>query len=90
MNSYSQALNFLFEELPYYQRKGKKSMKLDLSKIELFSKELNYPHNNIKTIHVAGTNGKGSVTHIIASILQSKGLKVGIYSSPHLIDFKEK
>jgi len=90
MNSYSQALNFLFEELPYYQTKGKKSIKLDLSKIELFSKELNYPHNNIKTIHVAGTNGKGSVTHIIASILQSKGLKVGIYSSPHLIDFRER
>ena len=88
MNSYNQALNFLFDQLPYYQRQGSASLKFDLSNIESFVNRLNNPHKKIKTIHVAGTNGKGSVSHIIASILQSKGLKVGIYSSPHLIDFR--
>ena len=90
MDSYSQALKFLFDQLPYYQRQGGAVLKFDLSNIESFVNRLNNPHKKIKTIHVAGTNGKGSVSHIIASILQSKGLKVGIYSSPHLIDFRER
>ena len=90
MNSYNQALNFLFDQLPYYQRQGSASLKFDLSNIESFVDRLENPHKKIKTIHVAGTNGKGSVSHIMASILQSKGLSVGIYSSPHLIDFRER
>ena len=90
MDSYSQALKFLFDQLPNYQRQGGAVLKFDLSNIESFVNRLNNPHKKIKTIHVAGTNGKGSVSHIIASILQSKGLKVGIYSSPHLIDFRER
>ena len=90
MDSYSQALKFLFDQLPYYQRQGGAVLKFDLSNIESFVNRLNNPHKKIKTIHVAGTNGKGSVSHIMASILQSKGLKVGIYSSPHLVDFRER
>ena len=90
MDSYAQAIKFLFNKLPYYQNKGKTVLKFDLSNIESFSKKLNYPHKKIKTIHVGGTNGKGSVCHILASILQSKGLKIGIYSSPHLFDFRER
>lgn len=90
MDSYTQALEFLFDQLPCYQRQGGAVLKFDLSNIESFVNRLNNPHKKIKTIHVAGTNGKGSVSHIIASILQSKGLRVGIYSSPHLIDFRER
>jgi len=90
MDSYTQALKFLFDQLPCYQRQGGAVLKFDLSNIESFVNRLNNPHKKIKTIHVAGTNGKGSVSHIIASILQSKGLRVGIYSSPHLIDFRER
>ena len=90
MDSYTQALKFLFDQLPCYQRQGGAVLKFDLSNIESFVNRLNNNHKKIKTIHVAGTNGKGSVSHIIASILQSKGLRVGIYSSPHLIDFRER
>ena len=90
MDSYAQVLKFLFDQLPYYQKKGGSILKLDLSNIESFIKRLGNPHKKIKTIHVAGTNGKGSVSHIIASIIQSKGLRVGIYSSPHLVNFRER
>ncbi len=90
MDSYSQVLRFLFSQLPNYQKQGGTALKLNLLNIESFIKRLKNPHEKIKTIHVAGTNGKGSVSHIIASILQSKGLKVGIYSSPHLVDFRER
>ncbi|MDG2372616.1 MAG: Mur ligase family protein [Flavobacteriaceae bacterium] len=90
MNSYEQALKFLFEQLPYYQRQGSNVSKFNLSKIKSFTNRLENPHKKIKTIHVAGTNGKGSVSHIIAAILQSKGLRVGIYSSPHLLTFRER
>jgi len=90
MNSYAQALKFLFEQLPYYQRQGGNVPKFNLSKIKSFINRLENPHKKIKTIHVAGTNGKGSVSHIIAAIIQSKGLRVGIYSSPHLLDFRER
>jgi len=90
MNSYAQAIKFLFEKLPYYQRQGGNVSKFNLSKIKTFINRLGNPHKKIKTIHVAGTNGKGSVSHIIAAIMQSKGLRVGIYSSPHLLNFRER
>ena len=85
MDSYSQVLRFLFSQLPNYQKQGGTALKLNLLNIESFIKRLKNPHEKIKTIHVAGTNGKGSVSHIIASILQSKGLKVGII---HVVDLK--
>ncbi len=90
MKSYSESLEYLYSKLPNYQKYGNKDLNFGLSNIISFSKELNNPHNKLKTIHIAGTNGKGSVAHIIAAILQSKGLSVGIYSSPHLIDFRER
>ena len=90
MKSYSQSIEYLYTKLPNYQKYGAKDMSFGLSKIKSFCEELNNPQNKFKTIHVAGTNGKGSVAHIVASIIQSKGLRVGIYSSPHLIDFRER
>ena len=90
MKSYSQSIEYLYTKLPNYQKYGSKDLNFGLSNIKSFCKKLNNPETNLKTIHIAGTNGKGSVAHIVASILQSKGLCVGIYSSPHLIDFRER
>tara|TARA_Y100000768_G_scaffold287821_1_gene222061 strand:+ start:9473 stop:10702 length:1230 start_codon:yes stop_codon:yes gene_type:complete len=90
MKSYSESLKYLYGKLPNYQKYGNKDLNFGLSNIISFSRKLNNPQNKFKTIHIAGTNGKGSVAHIIAAILQSKGLSVGIYSSPHLIDFRER
>ncbi len=73
-----------------YQKKGAQAYRPDLSRIQKFCDYLDNPHDQIKTIHVAGTNGKGSTAHIIASILHEHGLKVGLYTSPHLKDFRER
>ena len=73
-----------------YQKKGAQAYRPDLSRIEEFCDYLGNPHDQIKTIHVAGTNGKGSTAHIIASILHEHNLKVGLYTSPHLKDFRER
>jgi dihydrofolate synthase/folylpolyglutamate synthase len=80
----------MFSKLPMYQRQGKTAFKKDLTNILAFSKQLNYPEKKFKAIHVAGTNGKGSTSHMIASILQEAGYKVGLYTSPHLKDFRER
>lgn len=73
-----------------YQRQGKTAFKKDLTNILAFSKELDFPEQKFKTIHVGGTNGKGSTSHMIASILQEAGYKVGLYTSPHLKNFTER
>lgn len=73
-----------------YQRQGKAAYKEDLSNIVLLATHLKNPHQNFKSIHVAGTNGKGSTSHMLASIMQEAGYKVGLYTSPHLKDFKER
>ena len=73
-----------------YQRQGSTAFKKDLTNILEFSKQLNYPEKKFKSIHVAGTNGKGSTSHMLSSILQESNLKVGLYTSPHLKDFKER
>jgi len=73
-----------------YQNSGNFKYKLDLESIHDLSNYLGNPHNQFKTIHVAGTNGKGSTSHIISSILQESGYKVGLYTSPHLKDFRER
>lgn len=73
-----------------YQRQGAANYKIDLSKIQLLSKHLGKPHKQFKSIHVAGTNGKGSTSHMLASILQEAGYTVGLYTSPHLKDFRER
>ena len=88
--NYTNTLNWMFSQLPMYQRQGKTAFKKDLTNSLALSKHLNHPEQNFKTIHVAGTNGKGSTSHMLASILQEAGYKVGLYTSPHLKDFRER
>ena len=88
--NYKEATEFLFNSLPMYQRIGKIAYKKDIGNIKIACKEFNHPQNNFKSIHVGGTNGKGSVSHMLASVLQEKKLKVGLYTSPHLKDFRER
>ncbi len=90
LSPYQSVLNWMFSRLPMYQRQGKTAFKKDLTNILAFSKHLGNPEQKFKTIHVAGTNGKGSTSHLLASILQESGLKVGLYTSPHLKDFTER
>ncbi len=88
--SYKETLNYLFTLLPMYQNVGKKAMKKDLKNIVALCKHLGNPDQKFPSIHIAGTNGKGSTTHILAAILQQKGKKVGVYTSPHYRDFRER
>jgi dihydrofolate synthase/folylpolyglutamate synthase len=88
--NYQQTLDWMLAQLPMYQREGKTAFKKDLTNILAFSKVLHFPEKKFKTIHVGGTNGKGSTSHMIASILQESGYKVGLYTSPHLKNFTER
>lgn len=88
--NYQDTLNWMFEQLPMYQTQGASAYKKDLTNTILLTNYLENPENNIKCIHVAGTNGKGSTSHLLASVLQEAGYKVGLYTSPHLIDFRER
>lgn len=88
--TYQETVDWMFQQLPMYQQLGNKAYRVNLSNIEKLSRHLKDPHNNFKTIHVGGTNGKGSVSHMLASVLQESGLKVGLYTSPHLKDFRER
>ena len=88
--NYQQTLDYLFSQLPMFQRVGASAYKVDLSNTIELCDLLNNPQNNFKSIHVAGTNGKGSTSHMLASILHEAGYKVGLYTSPHLIDFRER
>jgi len=87
---YNQTINYLFSQLPMYQRDGKAAYKANLDNTISLDKYFEHPHRSFQTIHVAGTNGKGSVSHMLASILQESGLKTGLYTSPHLLDFRER
>lgn len=87
---YNETLQWMFSQLPMFQRQGKTAFKKDLTNIIALSKHLNFPETKFKSIHVAGTNGKGSTSHMIASVLQEAGYKVGLYTSPHLKDFRER
>ncbi len=80
----------MFAQLPMYQQKGRKAFNSKLDGILTLSKQLGNPHHHFKSIHVAGTNGKGSSSHMLASILQEAGYRVGLYTSPHLKDFRER
>ena len=80
----------MFGKLPMYQNSGTFKYKIDLQNIYDLSGYLGNPHSKLKTIHVGGTNGKGSTSHIISSILQESAYKVGLYTSPHLKDFRER
>ncbi|MBE0392010.1 folylpolyglutamate synthase/dihydrofolate synthase family protein [Flavobacterium sp. PL002] len=88
--NYQQTTDWMFNQLPMYQLQGASAYKKDLTNTHLLINHLNNPHQNLKFIHVAGTNGKGSTSHMLASILQEAGYKVGLYTSPHLKDFRER
>ena len=88
--NYQETLDFLFSQLPVFQRDGAKALELKLDRTLQFMRYLGEPHKAFKSVHVAGTNGKGSVSHMTASVLQHAGYKVGLYTSPHLKDFRER
>ena len=80
----------MLDQLPMYQSKGKTSLPAKSFKNERILLHLNSPEKKIKTIHIAGTNGKGSTAHMISSVLQEAGYRIGLYTSPHLRDFRER
>jgi dihydrofolate synthase / folylpolyglutamate synthase len=88
--TYEQTIEYLYEKLPVFHRIGKKAYKADLSNTLALCEHLDNPHQKFKSIHVAGTNGKGSTSHYLAAILQSAGYKTGLYTSPHLKSFTER
>ena len=88
--TYQQCLDWLFSQLPMYQRKGSIAYKADIGNIVQATERLGNPHQYFKSIHIAGTNGKGSTSHLLASVLQEAGYKTGLYTSPHLKDFRER
>jgi len=88
--TYKETLEFLYSQLPAYHRIGKAAYKNDLNNSLTLDDYFGHPHRKYRTIHVAGTNGKGSVSHMIASILQEAGYRTGLYTSPHLKDFRER
>ncbi|MCK5822073.1 MAG: bifunctional folylpolyglutamate synthase/dihydrofolate synthase [Bacteroidales bacterium] len=90
MNKFEKTLEWLFAQLPMYQRIGKAAYKSNLDITIMLDEYFGYPHKKFKTIHVAGTNGKGSVSHMLAAILSKAGYKTGLYTSPHLLDFRER
>jgi len=90
MKTYKQILDYLYSQLPMYQRSGVAAYKDTLGNTLALDELYGHPHRNFKSIHVAGTNGKGSVSHMLASVLQEAGYKVGLYTSPHLVDFRER
>lgn len=87
---YKETLDWMFGRLPMYQMQGASAYKKDLTNTLLLAKHLGNPENKITAIHVAGTNGKGSTSNMLASILQEAGYKTGLYTSPHLKDFRER
>ena len=88
--NYQETTNWMFNQLPMYQLQGASAYKKDLTNVNLLADYLDNPQQKIKCIHVAGTNGKGSTSHMLASVLQEAGYKVGLYTSPHLKDFRER
>lgn len=88
--TYQNTLQWLFNQLPIYQNQGKTAYKANLDNTHLLAEYLKHPEQQFKSVHIAGTNGKGSTSHMIASVLQQAGYKVGLYTSPHLKDFRER
>lgn len=90
MKTYAEAIDYLYSRLPMFTRDGASAYKKDLDRTLALCQALGNPHSTFKTIHVAGTNGKGSSSHMLAAILASAGYKTGLYTSPHLVDFRER
>ena len=88
--NYKETVEYLFNSTPVFEHVGASAYKEGLSNTLALDEHLGHPHKNFKTIHVAGTNGKGSCSHTLAAILQSMGMKVGLYTSPHIVDFRER
>lgn len=88
--NYKETIDYLFSVAPLFQQKGGKAYKEGFYNTELLDQHFGHPHRRYKTIHVGGTNGKGSTAHTLSAILQAEGLKVGLYTSPHLLDFRER
>src|SRR3982750_4109147 len=88
--NYQQTVAYLYHQLPLFSRLGAAAIKKDLTNTILICDALDNPQQHFKTIHIAGTNGKGSVSHMLAAILQTAGYKTGLYTSPHLKDFRER
>ncbi len=88
--NYQETLDFLYNSLPMYQRQGKAAYKSDLNNSLAFDQHLDSPHQHYPCVHIAGTNGKGSCSHMLASVLQKAGYKVGLYTSPHLKSYRER
>src|SRR5690348_12136311 len=88
--TYRETLDYLYEQLPMFHRIGAAAYKADLKNTLAICELLNHPENKFRSIHVAGTNGKGSTSHMLAAILQTAGYKTGLYTSPHLKDFRER
>ncbi len=86
--NYQQTINYLFNRLPMFSRTGASAITKDLSNTLALCRLLNYPDRRFKSVHIAGTNGKGSTSHMLAAILQTAGYKTGLYTSPHLKDFR--
>src|SRR6187402_2623173 len=87
---YAQTLNYLYTQLPVFTRVGASAYKADLDNTLELCRRLDDPQHQFKTIHIAGTNGKGSTSHMLAAVLQVAGYKTGLYTSPHLKDFRER
>ena len=90
IKTYHAAIEYLFARLPMFTRDGASAIKKDIDNTVRFCQALGNPHTQFKSIHVAGTNGKGSTSHMLASVLASAGYKTGLYTSPHLVDFRER
>ena len=88
--NYKETLDWMFNKLPMYQTQGATAYRKDITNTVLLANHLGNPERNLKCIHVAGTNGKGSTSHLLASVLQEAGYKVGLYTSPHLKDYRER
>lgn len=87
---YAETINYLYSQMPMFEKHGAAGYKAGLDNTIVLDDHFGHPHRGYKTIHVAGTNGKGSCSHTLAAILQAQGLRVGLYTSPHLIDFRER
>ena len=90
MKTYEEVIDFLFQQFPSYQQKGGSAYKIGLDNIQAICNVIGNPENKIKTIHLAGTNGKGTVSNYLTNIYQQNGYKVGTFTSPHLVDFRER
>lgn len=88
--AYQNTLNYLYEQLPMFSKQGSSAIKKDITNTVKLCEALGMPHEKFESIHIAGTNGKGSTSHMMAAVLQKSGYKVGLYTSPHLVDFRER